>query len=194
MNVSQGSGTHLDPLGQTKNTRRRCALRAVPGPDGEGARWLYLLLNDEPGLRPHWGPWSPAGRWRGQCSRLVFPGRQREPQAAERAGSTFPTHWPKPMRYPSPWHCPATEEDRGQPRSRWAQGNQRPSSHGAGQHTAGPKAGRRHPNDKRIFDRKTTFSRSWAELQVHRDGTPGPPYCQGPSQAVRGWHLGFPER
>lgn len=97
------------------------------------------------------GPWSPAGRWRGQCSRLVFPGRQREPQAAERAGSTFPAHWPKPMWYPSPWHCPATEEDRGQPRSRWAQGNQRPSGHGAGQHTAGPKAGRRHLNDKQVF-------------------------------------------
>ena len=36
----------------------------------------------------------------------------RRPHAGGRAGSTFPAHWPKPTRYPSPWQCPGAEKDR----------------------------------------------------------------------------------
>ena len=37
---------------------------------------------------------------------------RRQPHAGGRAGSTFPAHWPKPTRYPSPWQCPGAEKDR----------------------------------------------------------------------------------
>lgn len=141
-----------------------------------------LLLSEEPGPQPQWGPLVPQGGG-GRRASLVFLGEQRGPQATERAGS-FPHTGRSQMGTHPPGSALQQEEERtgGQPQSHQAQGTNAQAATALVSTRLGPGQKGTIRMINRYIRQKTTLPRTWAE---HQDGTQAHPSVGTPESSAR---------